>query len=362
MRVAFIHDWLNGMRGGERVLEALCREFPDAPIYTLLHEPGRVSPAIEAHPITTSWFQRLPGPLRRRYRHLLPLMPRAAASLRPGHVDLVISLSHCVAKGATVPESVPHLCYCFSPMRYIWDQFDQYIGAHTGRRWMKPLVRAFTPGLRQWDVKTAQRATEIIAISEHIAQKTERFWGRRAGVIYPPVDTDHFTPDGQPPGDHFFLCSAMVPYKRVDLVVEAANRSGFPLRIAGEGPEYSSIARMAGPTVTLLGRISDDALRGEYRRARALLFPGEEDFGITPLEAHACGRPVIALRRGGVRESVVEGETGLFFDQQSPEALIEAVRRFGERAWDLDRCRARAEEFSLTRFRREFREAAERLL
>ncbi|MBN1478170.1 glycosyltransferase [Candidatus Sumerlaeota bacterium] len=359
MRVALIHDWLNGMRGGERVLETLCREFPEAPIFTLLHEPDRVSDAINAHPIHTSWFQRL-GPLRRRYRWLLPLMPRAVAGLRPRGVDAVISLSHCVAKGASVPEGVPHLCYCFTPMRYIWDQFDQYIGEHTGRRWLRPLVRLWRPRLQRWDVRTAARVTRFVAISEHIADKIRRFYGREAAVLPPPVNTDFFTPGSDPPGDHLFVCSALVPYKRIDLAVRAANLAGLRLRIAGEGPEWETIARLTGPTVEMLGRISDEQLREEYRRCRALIFPGEEDFGLVPLEAHACGRPVVALRRGGVTESVVEGQTGVFFEEQTPEALAEAIGRLTSQPWDPIACRARAEEFRLDRFVERFREELDR--
>ncbi len=361
MRVAFVHDWLNGMRGGERVLETLCEEFPDAPIHTLIHERGRVSDTINAHAIHTSWFQRW-RLARRRYRWLLPLMPGAAAGLRPRDADIVVSLSHCVAKGATIPHGVPHLCYCFSPMRYIWDQFDQYIGEHTGRRWMRPLVNLWRPRLQRWDVRAAQRVTRFIAISEHVARKVMLCYKRDASVLYPPVNTDLFTPGDEAVGDHFLVVSAMVPYKRVDLAIRAANQTGLPLRVVGEGPEWENLARLAGPTVEMVGWLPDDALRHEYRTCRALLFPGEEDFGLVPLEAHACGRPVIALRRGGVCESVIDGETGLFFDEQTPESLSEAVRRFDQGAWDSARCRARAEEHSPARFRHAFRAEMERLV
>ncbi|NUP90809.1 MAG: glycosyltransferase [Candidatus Sumerlaeia bacterium] len=362
MRVAFIHDWLNGMRGGERVLEVLCEEFPGAPIHTLIHEAARVSPAINAHEIHTSWFQRWRF-ARRRYRWLLPLMPRAAAGLRPEGVDAVVSLSHCVAKGASIPRGVPHLCYCFTPMRYVWDQFDQYIGGHTGGRWLRPALSLWRPRLQRWDVESARQVTQFIAISEHIARKIALFYGREAKVIHPPVNTEHFTP-GEPSAaqDHYLVASALVPYKRVDLAIRAANLAGFRLRVVGEGPEFAALARLAGPTVEMTGWVTDERLREEYRACRALLFTGEEDFGLVPLEAHACGRPVIALRRGGVTESVVDGITGLFFDQQTPEALAGAVARFERRAWDPAACRARAEQFGPERFRRAMRAEIEHLV
>ena len=361
MKVALIHDWLNGMRGGERVLETLCEEFPDAPIHTLIHEPERVAAAINAHPIHTSWLQRT-ALTRRWYRWLLPLMPHAVAGLRPEGVDAVVSLSHCVAKGATIPPGVPHLCYCFTPMRYIWDQLDQYIGDHTGRGWVRPLVNLWRPRLQRWDVRAARRVTKFVAISEHVARKIQLFYGCEADVIYPPVNTDFFTPGDEPAGDHFLVCSAMVPYKRIDLAVDAANRAGFKLRIAGEGPEWESLTRRAGPTVEFLGRISDVELRRELRSCRALLFPTEEDFGIVPLEAMACGRPVIAHGKGGARETVVDRETGLFFPEQTPESLIEAMEAFASMDWDPAKCRAQAERFGQGRFRREFREALENLV
>jgi glycosyltransferase involved in cell wall biosynthesis len=381
MRIALVHDWLNGMRGGERVLEALCEEFPDAPIFTLIHEPKRVSAKINAHPIATSWFQRVPL-ARRKYRWLLPLMPGAIERLAPRDVDAVISLSHCVAKGVRVPPGVPHLCYCFTPMRYIWDQFDQYIGPHTGRRWARPLVNLFRPRLQRWDVRAARQVTRFLAISEHVARKILLYYQREAEVLYPPVNTEFFTP-GSPQSriEHreskidslspipyplspipYLVVSALVPYKRVDLAIRAANCAGFPLRVVGEGPEWANLARMAGPTVQMLGWVSDERLRDEYRGCRALLFPGEEDFGLVPIEAMACGTPVIAYRRGGVTESVIDGETGLFFDAPAPEPLEEAIRRFEARAWDPAKCRAQAERFSAAEFRRRFRQEVDRII
>ncbi len=363
MRVAFVHDWLNGMRGGERVLETLCEEFPDAPIHTLIHEPDRISPTINRHPIHTSWIQRHAW-ARRRHRWLLPLMTGAVAGLRPRDVDLVVSLSHCVAKGATVPDGVPHLCYCFSPMRYIWDQTDQYIGSHTGRRWLAPVVALLRPGLRRWDVRTAQRVTTFVAISEHIAAKIRRFYGREARVIHPPVDTEFFTPGEDDPGDHCLVVSAMVPYKRVDLAIRAAALGGFRLRVVGDGPERAALARLSRghSNVEFTGWVSDEELRREYRRCRALLFPGEEDFGLVPLEANACGRPVVALRAGGAKETILERETGLLFDHQTPEAIAEAVRELDGHRWDPARCTARAQEFNQARFRRRMREAMEEVV
>lgn len=361
MRVALIHDWLNGMRGGERVLEVLCREFPDAPIHTLIHERDLVSDTINAHPIKTSWFQRHRW-ARKRYRWLLPLMPGAVKGLRPRDVDAVISLSHCVAKGVPVPPGIPHLCYCFTPMRYIWDQLDQYVGGHTGHGWVRPLVKLWRPRLRRWDIATAQRLTRILTLSDHIADKIKRFWGCEARVVPPPINTAHFTPSKAPPGEHYLVASAMVPYKRIDLAIRAANEAKLPLRVVGEGPEIGALRQLAGPTVTFTGWVTDDQLRDEYRACRALLFPGEEDFGLVPVEAMACGRPVIALRVGGVLETVVEGETGLFFDRQTPASLIDAVRRFETMTFDPAMCRARAERHTPEAFQKTIREEIELLV
>ncbi|MEW4568804.1 glycosyltransferase [Tautonia sp. JC769] len=327
VRAALVHDWLTGMRGGEKCLEILCRAFPDAPLYTLIHDRGRMSPAIESMSIRTSPLQRIPGVLR-HYRHLLPLMPLAARSWRPESVDVVISLSHCVAKAVRVPPGVPHLCYCFTPMRYAWDGRAAYLDGWSGKPVRKAMAGAALDRLRAWDRATARGVSQFVAISETVRRRIARCYGRDSRVIPPPVDTDFYTPDPAARRDGPYLCvSALVPYKKLDHAVAACSASGRPLVVIGSGPERARLEKQAGPSVRFLGWQSDEVIRDHYRRCRALLFPGEEDFGIVPAEALACGAPVIALNRGGVAETV-DPRVGWLFDEPGPEALCRAIEGF----------------------------------
>ena len=358
MRVALIHDWLTGMRGGEKVLEVLCELYPDADIYTLYHQRGSVSPRIERHRITTSFVQQLPF-VDEHYRRYLPLFPLAIGQFRLTGYDLVISSSHCVAKSARAPRGTPHLCYCHSPMRYAWDQFDAYfgparVGAVASRLLYGPVLRR----LARWDAATADRVDRFVANSRHVAGRIRRYYDREATIVYPPVDTAFFHPaapsldshDGGPPdGGPFLIVSALVPYKRIELAMAACERVGVPLRIVGSGPERDRLARKASRDVTFVGHVSDEQIRDEYRRARAVLLPGEEDFGIVPVEAQACGRPVVALARGGALETVRDGETGVLFSEATVDALAAALDRVRATRFDSGRIRHHAEQFARAR-------------
>jgi len=366
MNVALIHDWLTGMRGGEKCLEVLCRRFPGAKLYTLLHVPGTTSPAIERMRITTSFLQRFPG-VARHYRYLLPLMPAAVERLDvPGDVELVVSFSHAVAKSVKPPPGVPHVCYCFTPMRYAWHRRDDYF-CFSGRFRQTPMAalrKLVLKRIRHWDRATSDRVTHFVAASRTVAARIAECYGRPSTVIYPPVDTHFYTPAPTAAGvrrEDFFLCvSALAPYKRIDLAVEACNRGRRRLLVIGEGPEWRRLEQLAGPTVTLAGRLSNEQIRDYLRRTRALLFPGHEDFGIVPLEAQACGTPVIALGEGGLTETILPADeettgTGWFFEEQTPDSLYRAIRRFeahGDR-FDPQLARRQAERFAPERFERE---------
>lgn len=346
-RVVLAHDWLTGMRGGERVLEWLCKGFPQAPILTLLHNRPSVSDEINAHPVYTSWMQRIPW-ISRFYRLGLPLMPAAAASLRAPDADLLISLSHCVAKGFRPPPGAKHLCYCFTPMRYAWTFHDEYFGSNPLKRAaLRPVLRR----LQAWDRDSAARVDAFVAISEHVRERIRRFYGRDAGVVYPPADTDFFTPGEAPEaGRYDLIVSALVPYKRIDLAIHAYNALGWPLWIVGSGTEVARLRGIAGPSIRFLGRVCDEVVRELYRGCRMLLFPGEEDFGIVPVEAMACGRPVVAFARGGALETVLENRTGLFFHRQTVDDLSAAVRAASGIQWNTAEIREHAETFGVQRF------------
>src|SRR5262245_46445055 len=347
MRVALVQDWLTGMRGGERCLEVFCELYPQADLYTLLHVPGTVSPVIERRRIVTSFVQRLPYAAR-QYRSYLPLFPAAVERFDLRGYDLVLSSSHCVAKGVLAPGG-PHVCYCFTPMRYVWDMYGEYFGPGAGvltRSLMPPIAAA----LRRWDRKSSRRVDHFVAISRFVADRIRRFYRRSAEVIYPPVDIQRFRLADEPAEDFYLVVSALAPYKRVDLAVAAATRLGQRLLVVGTGPEEAKLRALAGRTVEFLGWRSDDEVAELYRCCRALLFPGLEDFGIVPLEAMAAGRPVIAYAGGGALETVVplEGEepaTGLLFSEQTIEALVQAIRRFEREAhrFSSKSLRARAE-------------------
>jgi glycosyltransferase involved in cell wall biosynthesis len=369
MRVALVHDWLTGLRGGERVLDQLCALFPDADLFTLLHVPGTTTQRIEARRIVVSPLARLPG-IERHYRKALPLFPWAIGRLRAEGYDLVLSTHHAVAKAIPHPADTPHLCVCFTPMRYVWDQLDAYLGRGARRALAAPLVAY----LRRFDVQTStpDRVTRVVAISHTVAERVRRAWRREARVIHPPVDLERVRPDGRPPDDFYLLVGGFVPYKREDVAIEAVRALGRRLVVVGDGPGRARLARGAPRHVEFTGRIADAELARLYARCRALLHPQEEDFGLVALEAQAAGRPVVALGRGGASETVVACEdlssaarsTGVLFAQQTPEALAAALRRFEavEAGFDPARIRAHAERFSPERFRAEIAEEVEATL
>jgi glycosyltransferase involved in cell wall biosynthesis len=350
LRTALVHDWLTGMRGGEKVLLSLCRLFPDAPIFTLLHVPGSVAPEIETHEIHTTFVQRLPK-VAKRYRNYLPLFPAAAARIDLRGFDLVISSSHCVAKGVRVPEGAVHLCYCHTPMRYVWDQEAEYFNPERLGRTKAWAISRVTAGLRAWDVATAARVHRYVANSAHVAGRIERFYGRRAAVVPPPVDTDFFTPgDGTADGDYDLVVSALAPYKRLELVLDAYRGTGRPLKIVGTGPEEARLRAIASREAVFLGGVDDLTLRELYRGCRVVIMPGVEDFGIVPLEAMACGRPAIVFAEGGGPESVIPGETGLVFDQPTAASLRAAVDALSGLRFNIGALRRRAEAYSRSIF------------
>jgi len=367
MKVALVHDWLTGMRGGERCLEAFCELFPDADLFTLLHVHGKVSPRIESMRIHTSFLQNLPG-IEKYYRYYLPLMPWAIGSFKLNGYDLVLSSSHCVAKGVRISDGGTHICYCFTPMRYIWDQFDVYFSGR-GLCAQSIFMRLLRPFLKNWDVRSNREVHQFIAISRHIQKKIEKYYQRESTVIVPPVNTRFYSPGNETREDFFLVIGALSPYKRVDLAVEAFNELGYPLRIIGVGPEMSYLRKIAAPNIQFLGRLDDEQVRSHYARCRALVFPGEEDFGIVPLEAQAMGCPVIALGKGGVLETVIPEQgtwkpqtgipeektrnpSGLFFYEAKKESLCQAIEHFNtvEAGFDADEIRKHVLSFDLDQF------------
>ncbi len=351
VRVALVHDWLTGMRGGEKCLEVLCEAFPEATVHTLIYREGSLSPAIEAMTIKTSPLQRIPGVFR-LYRHLLPIMPLAIRALAIQDVDLVVSLSHCVAKAVRPPAGVPHVCYCFTPMRYAWQGREAYLDG-----WRKRPVRRAAAGfvldlLRRWDRATAKRVSHFVAISRTIQERIAACYGRESRVIEPPVDVDFYTPAAVERGEAYLVVGALVPYKKVDHAVEACKRLGRPLVVIGAGPERDRLEALAGPRARFLGWQPDEVIRDHYRTCRALLFPGEEDFGIVPIEALACGAPVIALGRGGVAETV-DDQVGRLYSEARSEGLARALEGWERdgRPHDPGLARRRAEALSRSVFR-----------
>jgi glycosyltransferase involved in cell wall biosynthesis len=356
MKVAIIHYWLVGMRGGERVLEELVRLYPQADIYTHVVDPDRISDLLRSRPITETSVARLPG-AKRHYQKYLGFMPRALEELDLSGYDLVLSSESGPAKGVIVPPGAAHVCYTHSPMRYIWDHYGDYSAqlGRIGRLYFSHLAHR----LRIWDVTTAARVDRFVANSSFVAERIRRYYNRSAEVVHPPVDLDAYRLPASPVRrDYYLFVSELVRYKRADLVVEAFRNLDRPLLVVGDGSDRVALEQNLPPNVELLGRVPFADLPGLYQGARALIFPAEEDFGIVPVEAIACGTPVLAYGRGGARDSVVDGVTGLFFDRQSPQAIRDALNRFELEdttdAFDPATISAHAQRFGADRFRAEF--------
>ncbi|MBY0495627.1 MAG: glycosyltransferase [Cyanobacteria bacterium] len=361
MRVALIHDWLTGMRGGEKALEVFCEMFPKADLFTLVHLPGTTSPVIEQRTVKRSAIQWLPF-AGRLYRQYLPLFPIAVEQFDLDSYDLVISTSHCAAKSVVSTGRARHLCYCLTPMRYAWDQFDAYFGPDRVGKLGNLALRPVLAGLARWDRATEGRVHRYLAISQYVARRIALYYNRQSTLVYPPVDTEFYTPpsfaeapEGKPavlapPQPKFLVVSALVPYKRVDLAMMAARHAGVGLTVVGNGPERANLERLTGDGIELVGWLSDEEIREQYRSTVATILPGEEDFGIVPVEAQACGRPVVALGRGGALDTVIDGETGVQFGDTTVESLAAGLKRAATIAWDAPRIRQHAERFSRTRF------------
>ena len=366
MKIALIHDWLTGMRGGERALLAFCEMFPDADLFTLVQVPGATDPIIERRRVRTSPVQCFPFP-GRLYRQYLPLFPMAIEQFDLDAYDLVLSTSHCAAKSVVVPGRTRHVCYCLTPMRYAWDQFDAYFGPERVGATVSRIMRPVMAAMARWDRATEGRVHRYLAISQYVARRIALYYNRQSTIVYPPVETTFFTPAAESSAgapvvrerqrvDGLLVVSALVPYKRVDLAIRAAQRARLPLTIVGDGPERESLEAMGGNGVRFLGWRTNEEIRDLYRSSLATILPGEEDFGIVPLEAQACGRPVVALGRGGALETVVDGETGVLVEP-GEEALADGMRRAAATPWDTVTIRRHAEKFSRDRFVREIQQA-----
>ncbi len=359
-KVAIVHDWLTGMRGGEKVLDAICQLYPDATLYTLVQVPGSVSTRIEQRRIKRSLVQWLPraGQL---YRQYLPLFPSAVELFDLDGYDLVISSSHCAVKSVIRGVAATHVCYCHSPMRYAWDQFEAYFGPDQVGEVRSRVLRPILAHLARWDAATAGRVDRFLANSQYVAGRIRRYYNRGSTVVYPPVDTAFYRPP-EPSGRHqpetsFLVVSALVPYKRLDIAIDGCRQAKVPLKIVGRGPEEARLRQLAGADVEFLGWRSDEDIRDLYGRATGVLLAGTEDFGMVPVEAQACGTPVVALRAGGACETVVDGVTGVLVEDESAEAFAAGLSRV--RALDRDPAaiRANAERFSHARFMTDFQAA-----
>jgi glycosyltransferase involved in cell wall biosynthesis len=358
LRVAIVHDWLNQIGGAEQVLETLVEMFPGAPIYTSMYWPEHMPQAYRRWDIRTTWMDRLPG-IHRHHQPYILLYPLAFGQLKLSGYDLILSNKSAFCLGVHGDPGTQHLCYCLTPTRFVWG-FDTYVQREHVNGLARHLVRPFLGRLQRWEQAAAERIDTFAAISREVQDRIRRLYGRESVIIHPPVNTDDFaaaSPGEQ--GDYYLIVSRLIPYKRIDLAIEALNQLGLALWIAGEGRDQAKLQAMAGPNVRFLGRVPDAELPGLMAHCRAFLFPGLEDFGIAPVQAMAAGRPVIAYAGGGALDYVVEGETGLLFDQQRPQSLVEAIGRFDASTFDPARIRAHAARFDTRLFKARLRALVE---
>ena len=357
MRVALAHDYLNQYGGAERVLEHLHALYPDAPIYTSMYDPDVMPRAYRSWDIRTSFMQKLPFVTTRHQAYMMAY-PIAFESFDLGEYDVVISNSSAFCKGVVTGPSTLHISYCLTPMRWVWryrDYVDRERLGGVARMLLPPLIHY----LRVWDFGASSRVDRYVAISRAVAARIQKYYRRDSEIIYPPVDTEWF-PEPGPPGDYFMTVGRLTPYQRKDLIVDAFRELGLPVKIVGDGRDRARLQARATPNVEFLGRVDDDALRDLYANCRGYLFPGEEDFGIAPVEAQAAGKPVIAYAAGGALDTVIDGETGVHFARQTPADLVAAVRRFESLSFDPARIRQNAERFSSAVFREQFLAFVER--
>jgi glycosyltransferase involved in cell wall biosynthesis len=361
LRVALVHYWYVRRRGGERVLEVLADMFPQADVFMLVYDPASLADSLKAHKITGSFLQKLPQ-VKRYYRALLPFFPMALEQLRLDEYDLVVSQESGPAKGVITRADACHICYCHTPMRYLWDMYHEYLSKAPLGALGRGFYSLACHYVRQWDYAAAARVDHFVASSQNGARRIRKYYGRGSDVIYPPVDVDSFSVSDSH-DDFYLVVSPLVPYKRIDLAVEACNALERRLVVIGDGPEKSALMKVAGPTITFLGFQTDEVVRQHYRQCRAFLFPGEEDIGLTPIEAQASGRPVIAYGRGGAVETVggfypgqdvnPEEATGVFFAEQCSDGLTEAILAFEavEEKFSPALIRAQAERFDAAHFK-----------
>ena len=349
MKIALVHEYLNQFGGAERVLQVLCAIFPDAPIYTLFYDAQATGGVFEGREIRTSFLQN--APFIKKYHRLFPLfMPLAVEQFDFSDFDIVLSVSASFAKGVITKPGTRHISYCLTPPRFLWDDSQKFMEDFNYPRIIKKLLPPFITYLRIWDKEASYRVDEFVAISDFVRERIKKYYSKDAKVIYPPINTSKFSiVNGG--GDYFFMAGRMVFYKRFDIAIKAFNELGWPLKIAGIGPELKRLKRMAKDNIEFLGPVSDERLAELYAHSKALIFPQEEDFGITPLESMAAGRPVIAYRGGGAVETVVEGETGLFFNEQNSDSLVQVLKDFNPGFFDPKICRAQSERFDIEVFR-----------
>jgi glycosyltransferase involved in cell wall biosynthesis len=359
-RVAIVHDYLNQMGGAERVVELLHRMFPEAPIYTTIVDRDLLSPEFKGADIRTTWMQKIPGILRMS-KHFFWLYPFAVGSMDLRGYDLVISSSSAYAKGASVRGNTIHVCYCHTPMRFAWD-YSTYTEAIEMPYLQRVLARWLMLPLRLWDKSTSVKVHHLIANSSIVQKRIQSYYGLRSSLIFPPVNLARFQISDKEMGDYFLVVSRFVSYKRIDLAVQACTRSGKTLLVIGDGPDRKRLESLAGPTVRFMGRLPDEQVVKYMQHCAGLIFPGLEDFGITPLEVNACGRPVIAFKAGGALDTIRPEINGVFFEHQTVDSLIHAIESFATQKWDPIKIRMHAEEFSEEVFRKEISLLIERIM
>lgn len=359
MTLALVHDWLNQVGGAEDVLIELKALFPEAPVFTSIYAPDKMPAVMREWDIRTNWLDRLPG-IHSHHQPYLPLYPLGFARTDLSAFDLVLSNKSGFCHGVRTRPGAAHICYCLTPTRYVW-MTDTYLAREGLGRSVGWALKPLLVWLRRWDFAAAQRVTHFVAISTDVRERIRRFYRRESTVIFPPVDTDRFRPNGRPPENFYLVLSRLIPYKRIDLAVEVCNRLGVHLIVAGDGRDRPALEALAGPTIEFLGRVSDADAADLMARCRALLFPGLEDFGITPVQAQAAGRPVIAFGAGGALDTVIPGRTGELFSVQTVEALMAVLADFDPMRYDPAECRRHALRFDRSRFRRELGALVERV-